>query len=153
MRLLKKRNLELENWILTCFEWDFVSKKDLEILSSQFELNTYYSFPTAAKILNISTTSLFKRICSQIGISYYEVEKIFLEQNRDFFNSTKYFSRKILSENFGEFFVNLFNTIIVPKPTNVEKLLKQIRNLSPEEQAEVLQIIARKRIKIVAEDI
>lgn len=153
MRLLKKRNLELENWILTCFEWDFVSKKDLEILSSQFELNGYYSFPIAAKILNMSTISLFKRICSQIGIPYYEVEKIFLEQNRDFFNSTKYFSRKIFSENWGEFFVELFNTIIVPKPTNIEKLLKKIRNLSPEEQAEVLQIIARKRIKIVAEDI
>lgn len=53
----------------------------------------------------------------------------------------------------GQFFISVFNTLIVPKPTNVEKLLNKIQRLSPEEQAEALLLIANKKIKIVVEDI
>ena len=47
------------------------------ILYSQIERDTYYKYPVASAILNAGAIALFKRICSQISISYYEVEEIF----------------------------------------------------------------------------
>lgn len=153
MRLLKKqRYSELENWLLTHFEWDFVSGAELEILYSQMKPYTSYTCSVASAILNAGAIALFKRICSQINISYYEVEEIFLEQNRDFFKSTKLLSKRYGYPDNGEVFIKLFNTLIVPKPTDVEKLLNKIRKLSPEDQAEALLLIANKKIKIIAED-
>ncbi len=52
MRLLKKqRYSELENWLFTHFEWDFVSGAELEILYSQIKPDTYYKYPVASAIL------------------------------------------------------------------------------------------------------
>lgn len=139
MRLFKKqRYSELEKWLLTHFEWDFAPKAELEILSSQFMSNEYYCYSVASATLNAGAIALFKRICSQISISYYEVEKIFLEQNRDFFNSIELLSEDRYAGGEGKSFSKLFNALIVPKQTNVEKLLNKIQHLSPEEQAEVL---------------
>lgn len=156
MRLLKKQRCsysELENWLLTHFEWDFVSEAELEILYSQIKPDASYKYPVASATLNAGAIALFKRICSQISISYYEVEEIFLEQNRDFFNSTELLSKRCYSEDKGNIFIKFFNTLIVPKPTDVEKLLNKIRKLSPEDQAEALLLIANKKIKIIVEDI
>lgn len=153
MRLFKKqRYSELENWLLTHFEWDFVSEKDLKIISSQFKPHELYNFKLASDILNTDAISLFKKVCSQISVPYYEVERIFLKQNCSFFDTTKTFNNKSEVEK-GQFFISVFNTLIVPKPTNVEKLLNKIQRLSPEEQAEALLLIANKKIKIVVEDI
>lgn len=153
MRLFKKqRYSELENWLLTHFEWDFVSEKDLKIISSQFKLHEFYNFKLASDILNTGAIALFKKVCSQISVPYYKVERIFLKQNCSFFDTTKTFNNKSEVEK-GQFFISVFNTLIVPKPTNVEKLLNKIQRLSPEEQAEALLLIANKKIKIVVEDI
>lgn len=112
-----------------------------------------YVFCCFCYLINAGAIALFKRICSQINISYYEVEEIFLEQNRDFFKSTKLLSKRYGYTDDGEVFIKLFNTLIVPKPTDVEKLLNKIRKLSPEDQAEALLLIANKKIKIIVEDI
>lgn len=153
MRLFKKqRYSELENWLLTHFEWDFVSEKDLKIISSQLKPHELYNFKIASDILNTGAIALFKKVCSQISVPYYEVERIFLKQNCSFFDTTKTFNNKSVVER-GQFFISVFNTLIVPKPTNVEKLLNKIQRLSPEEQAEALLLIANKKIKIVVEDI
>lgn len=138
---------------MTHFEWDFVSEAELEILYSQIKPDASYKYPVASATLNAGAIALFKRICSQISISYYEVEEIFLEQNRDFFNSTELLSKRCYSEDKGNIFIKFFNTLIVPKPTDVEKLLNKIRKLSPEDQAEALLLIANKKIKIIVEDI
>ena len=78
MRLLKKqRYSELENWLLTHFEWDFVSGAELKILYSQIKPDTYYKYPVASAILNAGAIALFKRICSQISISLWSRRNIF----------------------------------------------------------------------------
>lgn len=153
MRLFKKRILELENWMLTHFEWDYVSSDELVELSSSFAKDEFYGGHTAGKILNAEAIGLFKKICSQIGISYYDVEKLFKKQNHDFFKLTKHLSISIFKFEYGTIYRKMFRTLIVPKQTNAEKLLNKFQKLSPEEQAEILQLLAHKKIKITVEDI
>lgn len=136
MRLFKKRNLELENWMLTHFEWDYVSSDELVKLGYSFAKDEFYGAHTAGKILNAEAVGLFKKICSQIGVSYYDVEKLFKKQNQDFFKLTKHLmqdSQKHHSDE-GRVYAKMFYSLIVPKQTNAEKLLNKFRKLSPEEQ-------------------
>lgn len=154
-RIFKKRIWELENWMLTHFEWNYVSRDDIEKLGSSIISNGFYNGGTAGKILNTEAIGLFKKICSQIGISYYDVEELFKKQNQDFFELTEHLmhgsERNAADE--GAFYKRMFRILIVPKLTNAEKLLNKFRKLSPEEQAEILQLFAHKKIKITVEDI
>ena len=92
MRLFKKRNLELENWMLTHFEWDYVSSDELVKLGYSFAKDEFYGAHTAGKILNAEAVGLFKKICSQIGVSYYEMLKNYLKNKTRTFSINKTFN-------------------------------------------------------------
>lgn len=147
-----ERNRELENLLLTQYVWDFPEKKDLQKMP--VEVGEYYPSRKVAKAMENFATNLFRKVCSEMGIAYQEVEDIFLEQNEQFFETTKeLYKDPQFKETQGKFLKDICENLIVPQWNRVDKMVAEIKRWSPEEQAEALQLLVGKKIKITVEDI
>lgn len=150
MALRKRR---LEKILLTQYAWDFLDKEQLRALP--FEQEKKYENGIAAGLMENFAENLFKKCCSEIGISYYEVKQIFRNQNKQFFKITREMKGIFASDDKekGELLEKICRNIIIPKCNRVEMVVNEINRLTPEEKAEVLQLLAGLKIKITVEDI
>ncbi len=147
-----ERNRELEEILLTQYVWDFPDKDDLKRIP--VEVGEDYSSCKVSKAMENFATNLFRKVCSELGIAYQEVEGIFLNQNKEFFKTTrKLYKARGWEQTKGKFVKDICANLIVPKCRKVDKIIAEIKRWSPEEQAEALQLLAGKKIKITVEDI
>lgn len=137
--------------LLTQYIWDFPDKDDLK--KNPFDEKEKYISPIAARAMNNFAKSLFKKICSEIGFCYREVKQVFLSQNAQFFDLIELLEDEDEVVLKGDFLEKMCRNLIVPKVHRVDRVIKEIKGWSPEEQAEALQLIAGKKIKITIEDI
>jgi len=148
------RKLELKQILLTEYTWGFPSVWELNSIPLRNEKD--YPYVIAASVMNNFAISLFKKNCSEIGFIYEDVESIYRKQNEQFFNMIsvlKAYGRENSCDEEGRVFKNICYNLIVPKVTEVEEVVRAIKRLSPEEQAEAMQLFAGKKIKITVEDI
>lgn len=107
--------------------------------------------------MNNFAISLFKKNCSEIGFIYKDIESVYMEQNEQFFQVTSVLKKDGAFYEWktteGKLLIDMCKNLIVPKVTKAEVVVREMKRLSPEEQAKAMQLFAGKRIKITVEDI
>ena len=140
--VLKRR--KTKKLLLTKFEWKPIPEEEWEGLA------TWDNGQVNKHQVEAFLNAKFKKVASQMGIMYNSyVKKIFIKQNKHVFSYVKGYAFKSKDDAIRE----LKPLALLPVQTEVEEVLEQLRKLSPEQQPEVLQLLANKRIKITVEDI
>ncbi len=157
MKILKsKRIREEEQFLLTQCTWDFLKETELEKVP--FIKKEIYNGTIAALAMKNFAESQFRKSCSKMGLCYEDVKDVFLKQNEQFFKMLKIincFGIAIVAEDYeGKFCIKLCKNLLVPECyNNILDIIELIKKWSPEEQAEAMQLLAGKKIKITVEDI
>lgn len=151
----RSSNRKLEQIILTEYVWGFPDDRELQAIPFKHEKE--YTNRIAAGAMNNFAISLFKKNCSEIGFIYKDIESVYMEQNEQFFQVTSVLKKDGAFYEWktteGKLLIDMCKNLIVPKVTKAEVVVREMKRLSPEEQAKAMQLFAGKRIKITVEDI
>lgn len=130
-----------KRYLLTQYEWKSVSDKEWDKYFRGKKVIWNYELKEFAECQ-------FKNVASKLGLQYEVAKEVFMSQNAQYYNKIKYYS-KVKKRKAKANFKNL---LLIPVQTKTDKVITQMKKMSPEELAEIMCTIAKKEIKVVAVD-